>query len=283
VWAAITVGRLRTDVFAHGVYSIWEAIHRAGVVYAYLREDGAGAIRRSSLYDALDRSEKVAASYYIGMAMAKVVAARLAVPWLMHVDRYYHALGIAFVGRMRPDLVGPDRHRRWLVAEAKGRTGGQDRAALLKMQSQKRSIRRVGNARPHIAIGSLAYFEDDALSIRVIDPEEDEPYPVDYPFDVDRFFWAYYQPFVQWFTGPGSEPTIAQGQVTVRLPEVDAKVSIGRELLALAQRPLRNSEGIAPAIMSVISPTEDAANEFGDGLVVELGDAWEPAFRLDRA
>src|SRR5260370_37609349 len=131
------------------------------------------------------------------MAMAKVVAARLGVPWLMHVDRYYHGLQITFAGRMRPDLVGPDRHRRWLVAEAKGRTGREDRAALRKMRLQKRAIRSICGAPPHIAIGSLAYFEDERLTVRVLDPEEDEPDPIDYPFDLDRFFCAYYQPSVQ--------------------------------------------------------------------------------------
>jgi hypothetical protein len=260
-------------VFAHGLYSIWEAIHRAGVIYAYLREDGSGRIRRSSLYDALDRSEKAAASYYIGMTMTKVIAARLGVHWLMHVDRYYHTLQIAFAGRMRPDLIGPDTQQRWLVAEAKGRTGGEDQVALSKMQLQKRSISRVGNSRPHLAIGCLAFFEDDGLSLRVIDPDDDEPNPVSHAFDIDSFLWAYYQPFVQWFTGPGSEPT-AGGNVTLRLAEIDANVSISRELLAVAQQP-RGSRGIAESITAIASRTEDDPNQYGDGLTIELGGAWE--------
>ena len=207
--------------------------------------------------------------------MAKVIAMHLGVPWLMHVDRYYHTLKLTSTSRMRPDLIGPDVRRRWLVAEAKGRTGGSDPAALARMQLQKRSILRVGRSRPYHSIGSLAYFEDDCLSVRVIDPDDVERDSVEYPFEIDRFIWAYYQPFVQWFAG--LEPTRA-GQVTLRLAEIDANLTVSTELLAIAQR-RDNYEDIADSVAAIASRPEDLEGRYGDGLRIELGAAWEPATR----
>ena len=275
VWASITVGRWRTDIFTHGVYSAWEAIQRSGVIYAHLREDPTGRISRSTLYADLDRSEKVAVSYYVGMAVAKLVAdAQLGVAWLMHVNRYYHALRMTFVGqrRMRPDLVGPDPQLRWVVAEAKGRSGGLDRQALAKMAAQKRSVRSIAGCSPYLAIGSLAYFNQGSLAARVVDPDELTPEPVDYGFDLDLFFWAYYQPLVALFAD--AEPDAAGISRAVTIPDLDFRVLIDEAILNLAHRTRAEAGGLAEAIMARSSELDVRTGLHADGIGVVLGQAW---------
>jgi hypothetical protein len=162
IWAAVTVGKWRDDLFANGRYSDYEAVSRIALHWAYLRTDAADRLVRTDAYNELDPTEKAAVSYAIGMSTTKLFGAiELGVPWLMHVDRYRTTFGLRLrPGRSRPDLVGPrdpDTQLDWIVAEAKGRTHGLTRGdvGLLRRQGGRsafghasRACRRVGSRFP---------------------------------------------------------------------------------------------------------------------------------------
>ena len=86
VHAAITVGRANwRDVFRHGLYSKYEMLYRASMIYANLRAYR-GRIAATSAFLALDPSEKSAVTYFLGLTFAKLIATRLlAIEWLLHL------------------------------------------------------------------------------------------------------------------------------------------------------------------------------------------------------
>src|SRR3954451_15677139 len=89
LWATMTVGKAQRDVLRHGRYSSADLVHRIACMYAYFDIDGAGRMVRSPAFATLDPSEKGIASFYLGMAMAKLYADKvLGIPWLMHISRY---------------------------------------------------------------------------------------------------------------------------------------------------------------------------------------------------
>ena len=66
VHAAITVGRANRDaVFRHGLYSTYEMLYRASMIYANLRARRE-RITATSAFRALDPSEKSAVTYSLG-------------------------------------------------------------------------------------------------------------------------------------------------------------------------------------------------------------------------
>src|SRR5688572_12324995 len=73
VWAAMTVGKPGIALlFGHGWHSISDLVVRVHSVYANLK--GAhGEYEKSSLYGALDPTEKSGVSYSMGMIAAKVL------------------------------------------------------------------------------------------------------------------------------------------------------------------------------------------------------------------
>jgi len=48
-----------------------------------------------------------------------------------------------------------------------------------------------------LQLDALSSFEQDRLTMHVVDPGELEPEPIDCPIDADQFFWSYYQPLVR--------------------------------------------------------------------------------------
>src|SRR5580704_6560954 len=88
VWAAITVGRAgMRQVLQFGVFSTFEIVYRAALIYANLRQTATGDLGRSDAYDGLDPSEKSAISYFLGLTLSKLFAEQcLKVLWLLHLD-----------------------------------------------------------------------------------------------------------------------------------------------------------------------------------------------------
>ena len=86
--AVVTVGMQRfRDLFRLG----WRGFfHRFGMglsALSFLEQRGS-SLCLSAEYIGLDMSEKGVATYWYGMALAKLVAeAELSIPWLSHVDR----------------------------------------------------------------------------------------------------------------------------------------------------------------------------------------------------
>jgi hypothetical protein len=77
VWAATTLGRAQEDQGIFGIYSVYEAIYRATIIYANLRTLPNGELGKTDSYENTDPSEKGSISYYIGMTMLRLFSYRL--------------------------------------------------------------------------------------------------------------------------------------------------------------------------------------------------------------
>jgi hypothetical protein len=248
------------------------------LIYAHLREDGAGRIGRSSLYLDLDRSEKTSVSYYLGMTMTKIAVSRLlGVPWLMHVDRYAHQWGVTFGGgRTRPDLIGPNSRWQWIVAEGKGRTGGRDGEALQKMAQQKRAVRTIAGRPPLVSLGCLSYFNGGRLALAIVDPDDEDMEPIDYTVDRDLFIVAYYRPITALLEQFPSADAELTGQQSVALPEVDAVIGLDTNLYQLVTEAAASPSGLAVAVADYLARRPSTGDLQNDGVSVSLGTAWSP-------
>ena len=125
LWAALTVGRPNTAyVFQHGEASLYEALFRLSLIRMAVEQDYFGELNRTTAFAELDPTEKGAVSYFLGMTLCKLFAAKLLhAPWLLHLDIFRDSLNPGLLGRSRPDLVGLDAFGRWHAFESKGRSG----------------------------------------------------------------------------------------------------------------------------------------------------------------
>lgn len=193
VWAAITMGKPGVAfLLAHGWHSVADMVVRSHTVYANLRHSS-GFMEKSSLYDALDPTEKGATSYFMGMLAAKILGARLlGVPWLFHLSMLNSLSGYATLSsNSEPDLVGLTRNRDWVVAEAKGRTGGYSQSAMTKAKLQTRQLRRINGQFPSLRVAVQAFF-NSKLEWAMEDPEEYDESARDLDVDIDTVFEHYY-------------------------------------------------------------------------------------------
>lgn len=195
VHSAITVGRrgLR-DVFRHGRHSMFEMFYRCCMIYANLQTSYSRHIVKTSAYNSLDRSEKSAISYFLGLTFTKFMATTLfRIPWLMHLDVYKNHLSIV-TGSRRPDLVGQDWWGRWSVFEAKGRTNGKESGVVGSAKAQTRGLRKIGNCYPYLRVASIAHFPRQSLHVYMEDPEDFDRDAVDLSISEDQFHQDYYRP-----------------------------------------------------------------------------------------
>lgn len=283
VLAVVTVGRWPPHVFQHGHYSLAEVLHRAHCLLAYYETVGT-RLRCTPAAMALDPSERGIAGYYLGMSLAKVVAARhLGTPYLMHVSRYGVPWAVQYVGPRRPDLFGPAPNG-WLVAEAKGRQ--RIRTKLIEdMVEQKSSVATINGVAPGYRIGVATRTRRGDHELLIVDPDANERGD---HLVIDRDDWiaAYYRPVRRLVEDFPSETTddVRWGS----LPDVDIQVGIPEPIIdALAEHDDRNPKNIPPSrdpirpqgiepgpLESVVSQIR-ADRELSDGLLIKLGPAWE--------
>lgn len=109
---------------------------------------GGGDLSASGMHEALDGTEKGAASYRLGMALAHLLSQDLlGLREVQHVDPVLDADDLTLVaGRRRPDLVGYDIHDAWSVIEAKGRTGSPGADVVNGAKRQAENVDLVRNA-----------------------------------------------------------------------------------------------------------------------------------------
>jgi hypothetical protein len=143
-----------------------EMLWRMAMVAANLSRNASGdRWVRSAAYNRLDPSEKVAVSYFLGMAQAQLTSrAALGYTHLVHVDRLLLAQGSKLSGK-RPDFVavqvgGRGTPMYGATVEAKGRTNGFDAGALLRAKSQARVVPMISGLAARETIASEAFFDD---------------------------------------------------------------------------------------------------------------------------
>jgi hypothetical protein len=285
VWAAVTVGKWRDDFGARGRYSTFEVLHRAASLWAYLKTSDTGRYMRTAAYHDLDATEKASVSYLIGMTTTKVFADLfLNTPWLMHLDRYRQAYGIALKpGRTRPDLVGPSSTSTmtdWLVAEAKGRTNAVRDYDVDHMAQQKQRVVSIGGAPPETTFGLAAHFATGELEARVVDPPSSGPDAPElfsrFSRDPTVFSSAYFGPLIALL---GDVTADESGLWMYPLPYCDLEVGLEGDAPSAPR--------VAPGIWER-RPSRQVPDQGlfvgSDGVAVRLGKSWDSdAMRLDPA
>ncbi len=177
MWAAITVGRANfIDVISNGIYSQYEILYRASILVANLTQHR-GNLIKSSAYDHLDPSEKSAVSYFFGLTFSKLISEKLLnIPWLLHIDVYREQFlrgGQAFgfgSSKSRPDLIGLDIRRNWIVIESKGRTNVMPNHLLNSAKLQTQNLRSIGGVSPNLRVAIVSHFKKGILTIDWADP-----------------------------------------------------------------------------------------------------------------
>ncbi len=272
IWAAISVGKAQlAHMTQYGVFSAFEFMYRAAIIYANLVETSSGRLRRSSAYDGLDPSEKGAISYFIGMTVAKLFANRLlSVPWLMHLDVYRQQLQPILVGKSKPDFVGLNANNGWVVLEAKGRTNDYEESVLQAAKTQTQQLTTIQGTQPVLRVASLAYFAAGNLEFTALDPRQKkgEGKFGDLPLTRNEFLKIYYRPIQTWLGETTEVRRIRVGGQSYRVasfPEFDLSVGLSDE----AERQLATAE-----LVKHSSRIEH--NEFigGDGVLIRLGTIW---------
>jgi hypothetical protein len=175
VWAAVTVGRRNSaGVSQFGIYSFYELMYRLFMVYANLRRDSDGRLRQTKAYKKLDRSEKSAVSFFLGMAVAKLVADKvLSVPWLVHMSRFSGGalLSPDLVGRRMDPVTGALSD--WLALEAKGRTNAATAdtiKAAVKQAKTAFSLFANGGLVTPLRCACVTHFPRAAMRVHLEDP-----------------------------------------------------------------------------------------------------------------
>lgn len=256
--ALFATGRAPGDRLKYGKASVWEWLHRASLIPAYLRRHYDASLRRSRLATELDRSELAAVSYAIGQAATGIFCnQKLGVSHVLHVDRYAHSEGVQFIPRtrQRPDLFGLSANG-WIVAEAKGRTRGVTSEAIAKIAEQKRVIGSIGGQAPYLTIGCIASFPPplDAMRLDAIDPIEERPELINIPMNLDQFMLSYYSPLLD-LIDSGGAVEVSDDYISGRFVDLRLEVLLRGEVYRQVRRAQEIGEsGLFAAIQGELGP-----------------------------
>jgi hypothetical protein len=234
--AAITVGRRSwEDVVPYGTYSFLEALWRLAMLRANVVLDSDGRLRKSEAFKNLERSEKGAVSFFFGNMFSKLLADKLFdVPWLLHVDRYASYLNPVYRTDRRPDFVGMDTSREWLVFEAKGRAAYPGDNVMQRAKQQTGSLRTINGQLPKLRVAAASYFSNDRLRARLWDPTEHDDDAPDLPLSATALLREYYAPLMDFVLSEAvPHRTVELGSkaqekriVFAQLPGLDAELGI---------------------------------------------------------
>lgn len=282
--AMFTTGRAPGDRLNHGRASLWEFLHRSAVIPAYIRRRPYGALTRSRLARELDRSELVGLSYALGTAMTGIFCRQvLRVDHLLHIDRYWSTYGVRFrAGRKRADYIGRSPAG-WMVAEAKGRSRGIERALRDKLVDQKRSVLSIESAPPSLALGCVAHFPGagENLVVDAFDPDEsaEDAIRLD-DLTIDRYLYAYYLPFVEALNL--GQPYVADSGIQMEAVDFGVfglRVSLLQGIADLMRSiPTDDLAGFGERVFAIISSATDSGAQIRpDGSIISTD--WADAIR----
>lgn len=279
VWSAITAGKPgASHLLAHRWHSLADMVVRTHTIYANLYQCGQ-YFGRSTLYEALDPTEKGATSYFLGMAMAKLFAAEFFdTPWLFHVSQA--SIGGATITfklgtKSQPDLIGQKTTGDWIVVEAKGRTNGLDAKALSKAKQQTSMILAVNGIPPSLRVALQVYF-DDRMTVRMDDPAVSEPEALEVKLDLDAAFARYYS-MVHAITAKASITETIVGREFVTRIDEESGVTIGLQSSILESVLAGKFEAVRvdrSTLCDRITKVDENSSIYPDGLFVRLDARW---------
>lgn len=287
VWAALTVGKPDSSyLYRYGHFSFYERLYRRALLYSNLMQTRNDNIWRSEVYDkGLDPSEKSAVSYFLGLTFTKLFAEKfLNTPWLMHLDLYNQRNpdSLRIHSKSRPDLIGLNNLREWIVMEAKGRTGPLPVGLLSKAKRQTGMVRTISGQIPSLRVASAIYFDSGkkALSVSWEDPPEIVSNGFELNIDLALFFRQYYVPFFTAFVSqlfPVQERQIFQQSFrTIVFDQADLVLGLHEALFENYAHAHEYSNLFKDISTSSNLPEGNVLRHVGkDGIFVELGSSWQ--------
>ncbi|MGC4102857.1 hypothetical protein [Ferruginibacter sp.] len=287
-WSAITVGRANViDVISNGIYSEYEILYRSSIVAANIAQNGNNLIK-SSAYQSLNPSEKSAVSYFLGLTFCKLLSHRLLnVPWLLHIDVYrshFRATGQAFrfgSSRLRPDMIGLDNRRRWVVMESKGRTNTFAPNLLAHGKSQTRNLRQIGGSYPNLRVAAVTHFTNNFLTVDWEDPEGVNEENFDLETSLGDYLFYYYKLIVNILSN--NETRRVSGYTVYTFQNVNLTIGLETSIFnAYRNRSLENvqRQQIVPSVKFQEFPEQDFYAG-ADGIIVGLGQNWRDLIRTN--
>jgi hypothetical protein len=275
LWAAVTVGRPnRHYVFRHGAASMYEALFRWSLVRMALEQSGprASRLRRTTAARTLDPTEKGAVSYFLGMTLCKLFAAKLLnTPWLLHLDVFRPLLDPVLTGRSRPDLVGQVHGlAQWHAFECKGRVSAPDAKAKSKAKAQGQRLVSVNGTRCTLHVGAVTYLRGDSLLFYWRDPPPQNGKGVDLRMSGDA--WRhYYAPVLE--AVRAADPNALQRDNDTLVPIEGADIKVGIHP-AVAHHLREHQWELAHKAANDADLGKGADGYQPDGLKVVAGDSW---------
>lgn len=295
IWASVTAGYRPREVWEHGNYSVWDAISKFATLWSSLRIENNHLVK-SSLFLALDPSEKGANSYRIGMMGAKLVASELlGIHWLLHVDTHRIALKIgrgtmrkannAKTGtRAKGDFVGLGlQHRRWVAVEAKGRFNKLSQTELNKALNQVSTISTVRGRRVICHAVSAAQFNTNRLFIQFHDPPSRSNGPVVADAEIQMLFLEYYGQVVSVMSQCERIESDRDDHFSVIVPTTGVSLSLPLGIVNATQSGdgealLRYLSDDTSRVHTLAAHTaEQGWHENPDGLFIRLDERWSDA------
>lgn len=291
MWSAITVGRANfIDVLSNGIYSEYEILYRASIVFANIAQNGVTLVK-SSAYENLDPSEKGAVSYFLGLTFTKLLSAKLLnIPWLLHIDVYREQFtrnGQAFgfgSSRSRPDLIGLDNLRRWIVIESKGRTNSMRGNVLEEAKNQTKKLRKIGTEDPELRVAVVTHFTNGQLIVDWSDPEGFNEDYFDIQTDTEEYLANYYKLIFNILSSKNNDTKEFNGFITYTFDNINLTIGLDRKIFnAYKTLSLKTIVHINIFKSEQFSSIEDQDFFVGiDGIVVGLGSNWRELIKTNK-
>jgi len=194
----ITVGKSNwINVYSGGRPRIMEIQGLRYQFGAYIEIDSAGNLKTSPLYKSLDPSEKVGASYRLGMGMAKIVCElEMGIPWLRHIYPLVRQgiVSLSPGGTKSADLIGMDLlYNDWHVVEAKARSNRPPTSLFGNAKTQSCNITNINGLYPATQCISILDLSKIPLTCHLQDPQpEGKEGLMEITIDENGFFEYYY-------------------------------------------------------------------------------------------
>ena len=240
-------------------------------------------------FSLMDPSEKRGLTYHLGNTMATAWGrAVLNIPWWLHLDVYWDEVKpVLHPGDSRPDLVGRHSDGRWVVMESKGRSSNPNQEAEGKAKAQSQRVVSIGGEVPSLHIAAFSFFAIDrgvngrskpsVVNMRVLDPEgsseKEGSLALDKLTNAD-FFRLYYR---NWDFLFANEASLNEENAILwrEIPDIDLRVGILDDLKeALDERKYT----MVPDVIAAATEGRGIQSRYpfwtGDGIILELGDAW---------
>jgi hypothetical protein len=246
-----------------------------------LEQSGLAAwrFRRTIAARTLDPSEKGAVSYFLGLTICKLFAARLLdAPWMLHLDVFRPKLNPVLTGRSRPDLVGQTTSGQWVALECKGRISKPNAKAKTNAKAQAQRLVSVNGSAPSFHIGGIAYFKKDVLQFFWRDPEPDPRVRNPIEVSVEADAWRnYYAPTLELIRSD-SRYFERMTQEPMLMPVGSTDINIGIHPMVLRQLVLGEWEAARHSAAEVPEIREGEIPYQADGIAVVAGESWRLPF-----